>query len=118
MPSKPKNISIENVKVAAKKYKNLLVEENEGENKFYELLEYLTKSFDERVPDCDINLLYEIAKNTPISGIFQSSSRTFQAALKSFLDENLEIFHDRELLDHLLKEIPVGMKILASYQSP
>ena len=105
------------MKVAAKKCKNLLVEENEGEKRIYEFLEYLTKSFDETVPDCYINLLYEIAKNTPISGIFQSSSRTFQAALKSFLDENLDIFDDRELLDHFYEEIPVVMKILASIRA-
>ena len=49
----------------------------------------------------------------PIYGIFQSSSRTFQAALKRILDENLDIFDDRELLDHLFEEIPVMMKILA-----
>ena len=36
---------------AAKKCKNLLVEENEGEKRIYEFLEYLTKSFDETVPD-------------------------------------------------------------------
>ena len=105
------------MKVAAKKCKNLLVEENEGEKTIYDFLEYLTKSFDETVPDSYINLLYEIAKNTPISGIFQSSSRTFQAALKSFLDENLDIFDDRELLDHLYEEILVVMKILASIRA-
>ena len=93
------------------------MEENEGETKIYEFLEYLSKSLGETVPDCYINLLYEIAKNTPISGIFQSSSRTFQAALKSFLDENLDIFEDKELLDHLYEEIPVVMKILASIRA-
>ena len=117
MPCKPKKIHIESVKVAAKKCKNLLMEENEGETKIYEFLEYLSKSLGETVPDCYINLLYEIARNTPISGIFQSSSRTFQAALKSFLDENLDIFDDKELLDHLYEEIPVVMKILASIRA-
>ena len=86
------------MKVAAKKRKNLQVEENEGEKRIYEFLEYLPKSFDETC-------------------IFQSNSRTFQAALKSFLDENLDIFDDRELLDHLFEEIPVVMKILASIRA-
>ena len=44
MPCKPKKIHIESVKVAAKKCKNLLMEENEGETKIYEFLEYLSKS--------------------------------------------------------------------------
>ena len=37
----------------------------------------------------------------------------FSAALKSFLDESLDIFSDRELLDHLNDEVPVIMRILA-----
>ena len=72
--------------------------------KIYEFLEYLSKSLGETVPDCYINLLYEIAKNTPISGIFQSSSRTFPTALKSFLDENLDIFDDKELWTICMKK--------------
>ena len=83
MPCKPKKINIESVKVAAKKCKNLLVEEKEGVNRIYEFLEYLSKSLDGTVPNCYINLLYEITKYMAISGIFRSSSRTSVAALKS-----------------------------------
>ena len=81
MPCKPKKIHIESVKVAAKKSKYLLMEEYEGETKIYEFLEYLSKSLGETVPDCYINLFYEIAENTPLSGIFQSSSKTFEFEL-------------------------------------
>ena len=68
---------------------------------------------EEMVPECYITLIYEITKSTPISGIFQTNSRIFVAALKSFLDESLDIFSDRELLDHLNDEVPVIMRILA-----
>ena len=71
MPCKPKKIHNESVKVAAKKCKNLLMEENEGETKIYEFLEYLSKSLGETVPDCYINLLYEIAK----THLFQEFSK-------------------------------------------
>ena len=106
MPTKPSKLSLHSVKVAKKKLKNLLIDENEGEKKIYELLEYLTNFSEEYIPECYIELLYEVSKNTPISGILQSTSRTFLAALKSYLDEATDIFLPepvRNIIEFMLK---------------
>ena len=113
LPVKPSKLPVEIVKVANKKMKTLLVEEIDREKKIFEFLEYVTMVSEDMVPECYITLIYEITKNTPISGIFQTNSRTSVAALKSFLDESLDVFSDKELLDHLNDEVPVIMRILA-----
>ena len=110
---KPSKLPVEIVTVANKKLKTLLVEEIDREKKIFEFLEYVIMVSEEMIPECYITLIYEITKSTPISGIFQTNSRIFVAALKSFLDESLDIFSDRELLDHLNDEVPVIMRILA-----
>ena len=59
-----------------------------------EFMEYISSKEDKNVPSCYIDVLYEVAKNTPIVGIMQSNSRMFIASLKSFLDGSVNIFED------------------------
>ena len=53
-------------------------------------------------------------KKIKIVGIIQSNSRTFLAALKSYLDNEVDIFEDKDMLDHLNEEVPVIINMLAS----
>ena len=64
--------------------------------------DYISNREDKNVPSCYIDLHFEVAKNTPIVGIMQSNSRMFVATLKSFLDGSVNIFEDKDVLDHLI----------------
>ena len=64
--------------------------------------------------ECYIDIFYEISKNTPIVGIIQSNSRTFLAALKSYLDNEVDVFDDIDMLNHLNDEIPVIVNMMAA----
>ena len=44
--------------------------------------------------------------------LIQSNSRTFRATLKSFLDGSVNIFEDKDVLDHLNDEVPVVMEMI------
>ena len=71
---KPSELSVADIKTAIKKLKNLVKKEFEGETKLLELMEYISSREDKNVPSCYIDLLYEIAKNTPIVGIIQNKA--------------------------------------------
>ena len=114
MPTKPAQLSQECIKTAKKKMKTLLVDEYEGENELYRLLEYISNLPEKTVPQCYLDILYEVSKNTPIVGLIQSNSRTFQAALKSYLDGAVNIFEDKDMLDHLNEEVPVIVDMIAA----
>ena len=114
MPTKPAQLSIKKIKAAKKKLKNLLTDDYEGEIEVFNLLEYIGNINQKNVPQCYLDILYEVSKNTPIVGIIQSNSRTFLAALKSYLDNEVDIFEDKDMLDHLNEEVPVIINMLAS----
>ena len=46
--------------------KSLTASENEGEGIVYSLLEYIASLPAKTTPRCYIDILYEVAKNTPI----------------------------------------------------
>jgi hypothetical protein len=66
MPTKPAQLSIEEIKAAKKKLKDLLAEEYEGEIEVFNLLEYIGNINQKNVPQCYLDILYEVPKNTPI----------------------------------------------------
>ena len=109
---KPSEIAVADIKIAIKKLKNLVKEKFEGETSMLKLLEYIANKEDKNVPQCYIDLIYELVKNTPVVGIIQSNSRTFRATLKSFLDGSVNIFEDKDVLDHLNDEVPVVMEMI------
>ena len=111
---KPSEITVADIKTAIKKLKNLVKEKFEGETRMLELLEYISNKGEKNVPQCYIDLIYELAKNTPVVGILQSNSRIFKAALKSFLDGLVNIFEDKDVLDHLNDEVPVVMEMISN----
>ena len=76
---KPSEIAVADIKIAIKKLKNLVKEKFEGETSMLKLLEYIDNKEDKNVPQCYIDLIYELVKNTPVVGIIQSNSRTFRA---------------------------------------
>ena len=78
-----------------------------------EFMEYISSKEDKNIPSCYIDVLFEVAKNTPIVGIMQSNSRMFIASLKSFLDGSVNIFEDKDVLDHLYDEVPVVIEIIS-----
>ena len=111
MPPKPKALDSVHIKAAIKKIKNITTADAIATT---EVLEHILELEEETVPQCYIDLLYEVSKNTPIFGLMQSSSRIFLSSIKSYLDSKFNIFEDKEVLDHLNNEIPV---VIAQLQS-
>ena len=58
----------------------------------------------------------EITKNTPVVGLIQSQSRVFVASIKSYLDKQVDIFEDKDILDHVNGEVPVMVYIITLIQ--
>ena len=108
MPKKPVELPVADIKTAKKKLKTLIKENFEGELMILNLLEFISNLDETLTPSCYIDLLYEMIKNTPIVGILQSNSRVFLAAMKSYLDGSIDIFKDKDVLDHLNDEVPLG----------
>ena len=100
-------ITIDQIKKLLKKMKPMLNENITGESSLYSLLEYLTTFKEQSVPLCYTQLIHEITKSTPIVGFIQSQSRDFIASLKCYLDRIVDIFEERDLLDHVYAEGPV-----------
>ena len=78
------------------------------------LLEFISNLDETLTPSCYIDLLYDMIKNTPIVGILQSNSRVFLAAMKSYLDGSIDIFKDKDVLDHLNDEVPLAVGMMAA----
>ena len=108
------NILIETVKSALKKLKPMVGKQYEEENAIFMLLEHISNLHEKMVPKCYVDLLYEIAKNTPVVGFIQSQSRIFLASVKSYLDKHVDIFEDKDLLDHVNGEVPVFVNFMKS----
>lgn len=111
-PQKPKALDVEYIAEAKKKLRKLA--KSEYETAIVDVLEYVEDLEVDQAPPCYINILYEVSKNTPVFGILQSNSRTFLAGLKSYLDGAVDIFADKDMLDHLNNEIPVVMAMIES----
>ena len=112
MPSKPKMLEIEHVRTAKKKINNIAA--TEIEYTLIEVLDHLENLEVDEIPECYLDILYEISKNTPIFGLIQSNSRTFLATLKSYLDGAVDVFQDKDILDHLNNEVPILMSMISS----
>ena len=67
----------------------------------------------DNVPPCYVDLLREVTKNTPVVGMIQSQSRIFLASIKSYLDNKVDIFEDKDILDHVNGEVPVLVQIIS-----
>ena len=114
MPKKPVELPVADIKTAKKKLKTLIKENFEGELMILNLLEFISNLDETLTPSCYIDLLYEMIKNTPIVGILQSNSRVFLAAMKSYLDGSIDIFKDKDVLDHLNDEVPLAVGMMAA----
>ena len=112
MPSKPKMVESEHLQSARKKINKIAAKEIEVT--IVEVLEYIESLEVDEVPECYLDILYEISKNTPIFGLIQSSSRSFLATLKSYLDGTVDVFQDKDILDHLNNEVPILMSMIGS----
>ena len=112
MPSKSKMLGIEHVRTARKKVNSIA--STDVEHTLVCVLQYIEKLEVDEIPECYLDILYEISKNTPIFGIMQSTSRTFLSTLKSYLDGVFDIFKDKETLDHLNNEIPFLISLIGS----
>ena len=82
---KPSEIAVADIKIAIKKLKNLVKEKFEGKTSMLKLLEYIANTEVKNVPQCYIDLIYLLVKNTPVVGIIQSNSRTFRAVNHIFV---------------------------------
>ena len=82
---KPSEIAVADIKIAIKKLKNLVKEKFEGETSMLKLLEYIANKEDKNVPQCYIDLIYELVKNIQVVGIIQGNSRTFRAVNHIFV---------------------------------
>ena len=100
-----------------KKIKPLIDKENDGENSLYSVLEHVCDLNEENVPKCYVDLIHEVTKNTPIVGLIQSQSRVFLVGLKSYLDKNVDIFSEKDILDHVNGEVPVLMGLITSLKA-
>ena len=114
MPKKPVELPLADIKTAKKKIKSLMKENFEGELLILNLLEFISNFNETRTPSCYIDILYETIKNTPIVGILQSKSRVFMAAMKSYLDGSIDIFKDKDVLDHLNDEVPLLVAMMSA----
>ena len=112
MPSKPKMVESEHLQSARKKINKIAAKEIEVT--IVEVLEYIESLEVDEVPECYLDILYEISKNTPIFGLIQSSSMPFLATLKSYLDGTVDVFQDKDILDHLNNEVPILMSMIGS----
>ena len=86
----------------------------EGEKAILEVLEYISCIEDKMVPKCYVEFLYEVTKNTPVVGLIQSQSRISLASIKSFLDKQVDIYEDKDILDHIHDEVPVIVSTMTS----
>ena len=96
--------------------KPMVKKEFEGENAIYGLLEFISSLQQTMVPSCYVELLCEITKNTPVVRLIQSQSRVFVASIKSYLDKQVDIFKDKDILDHVNGEVPVMVYIITLIQ--
>ena len=101
------------VQNVVKKLKPLLQKAYEGENAILELLEHISQLKGDNLPPCYVDLLREVSKNTPVVGMIQSQSRIFLASIKSYLDNKVDIFEDKDILDHVNGEVPVLVQIMS-----
>ena len=98
---------MEKVKTMMKKLKPLLGKEIPCEEGIYSVLEYICSLKTKKVPECYVDLIHEISKNTPVLGMIQSDSRIFLASLKSYLDKEVDVFDDKDILEHMNGEVPL-----------
>ena len=49
-----------------------------------------------------------------VMGMFQSESRIFLASLKSYLDKQVDVFNDKDILEHMNGEVPLLVNIINS----
>ena len=47
-------------------------------------------------------------------GMIQSESRIFLASLKSYLDKQVDVFNDKDILEHMNGEVPLLVNIINS----
>ena len=86
---KPSEIA--DIKIVIKKLKNLVKEKFEGETSMLKLLEYIANKEDKNVPQCYIDLIYELVKNIQVVGIIQGNSRTFRAVNHIFVTNMITV---------------------------
>ena len=111
-----KSISVESIKKTLDKLYPLSTCED-GESAILRLLEYVSNLEVKTVPNCYAKLIDEISKNTPIVGLIQTQSRSFTASLRCYLEEEVDIFAERDILENLNEECPVIVNIITEIKS-
>ena len=81
------------------------------------LLDYVSNLEVKTVPNCYAKLIDEMSKNTPIVGLIQTQSRSFTASLRCYLEEEVDIFAERDILENLNEECPVIVTISTDIKS-